>query len=76
MKKISPAYEVLQLGLEDGLIERSASGWYSYTDLDDHEWRGTEKKFTNWLNTNDDLRTELENVIADNTKRDLEEDSG
>jgi recombination protein RecA len=67
MKRIEPASEIIQLGLEDGLIERNASGWYSYTDLDDHEWKGTEKKFRNWLNTNDDLREEIEAVIVDNT---------
>lgn len=64
---IDPAYEILQLGLEDGLIERTASGWYSYTDLDDHEWRATEKKFTKYLRENDDLYRELRDVIEDNT---------
>jgi recombination protein RecA len=67
LKKISPAYEVIQLGLEDGLIDRTSNGWYHYTDLEDHEWKGTEKKFTHWLNTNDDLRGELEAAIIDQT---------
>lgn len=74
LKKISPGYEIVQLGLEDGLVERSASGWYSYTDLDEHEWRGTEKKFVNWLNTNDDLRAELEAAISDQTQNQEEEE--
>ena len=67
MKKIDPASEIIQLGLEDGLITRSASGWYSYVDLDDKEWKGTEKKFYKLLNTNDELREEIEAVIRDNT---------
>lgn len=64
---IDPAYEILQLGLEDGLIDRTASGWYSYTDLDDHEWKGHEKKFTNWLRTEKELQQELVSVIVANT---------
>lgn len=70
MKRIDPASEIVQLGLEDGLIVRSASGWYSYTDLDDKEWRGTEKKFYKMLNdsNNIELRRELEIAIADKTQ--------
>jgi recombination protein RecA len=68
MKMIDPAYEILQLGLEDELISRSANGWYSYVDLDDHEWKGTEKKFTNWLRNEEDLALELVGVIQDNTR--------
>jgi recombination protein RecA len=67
MKKIDPAYEIIQLGLEDGLIQRSSNGWYSYVDLEDYEWKGTEKKFTKWLNENEDLFLELESVIRENT---------
>jgi recombination protein RecA len=67
MKRIDPAYEILQLGLEDGLIERSASGQYSYVDLDDHEWKGTEKRFTANINSNPELRMELEAAIIDVT---------
>ena len=74
LKKISPAWEVIQLGLEDGLIERSANGWYSYTDIEDHEWKGPVKKFTGWLNKNDDLRAELEAVIRDNTENEEDEE--
>jgi recombination protein RecA len=64
---IDPAYEIIQLGLEDGLIDRSATGVYSYTDIDDYEWKGTEKKFVGMLYKNPDLREELESVIIDNT---------
>jgi recombination protein RecA len=64
---IDPAYEIVQLGLEDGLITRSASGRYSYVDLDDKEWQGTERSFTRWLRENEDLQQELVSVIQDNT---------
>lgn len=74
MKKISPAYEILQLGLEDGLIERNSNGRYTYVDLDDKEWKGTEKQFTGWLLSHDDLREELETLIRDNTANQDEED--
>ena len=68
MARIDPASEIIQLGLEDGLITRSASGWYSYTDLDDKEWKGTEKKFYKLLNGNEELRDEISAVIVDNTQ--------
>ena len=74
MKKIDPAYEILQLGLEDELIERSASGRYSYTDIDGHEWKGTEKQFTGYLRAEDELRTELESAIRDVTINQDEEE--
>lgn len=64
LKKISPAYEIIQLGLEDGLIERNSNGRYIYEDLDGKEWKGTEKQFTGWLMRHDDLRTELETAIV------------
>jgi len=67
LKDIDPAYEIIQLGLEDELIERAANGWYSYTDLDDREWKGSERKFTAYLRENETLREELEDVIRANT---------
>lgn len=70
LKMIDPAYEILQLGLEDELIERSSTGRYTYTDLDDKEWKGTEKQFTNWLHNNDDLANELITAIQDSTRQD------
>jgi recombination protein RecA len=70
LKMIDPAYEILQLGLEDELIERSSTGRYSYVDLDDKEWKGTEKQFTNWLRTKEELAQELITAIQDNTRND------
>jgi recombination protein RecA len=67
MARIDPASEIVQLGLEDGLIERSANGWYTYVDLNEHEWKGTEKKFYKMLNSEDDLRDELVWAIQDNS---------
>lgn len=74
MKRIDPAYEILQLGLEDEIIERSSTGRYSYIDLEDKSWQGTEKQFTGWLHANEDLRIELESAIRDNTQSEDEEE--
>ena len=68
LRTIDIAYEIVQLGLEDELIERTGSGHYSYVDLDDHEWKGTEKKFTAYLRENPELAQELVTVIEDNTR--------
>lgn len=76
MKRIDPASEIVQLGLEDGLIERSSNGWYSYTDLDGNVWKGTEKRFYKMLNSEDALREELVWAIQDQSASggDVEED--
>lgn len=78
LQVIDPAYEIIQLGLEDGLIDRTASGWYTYTDLDDREWKATEKKFAKYLREDHDLYRELRDVIQDNTRSQgaVEEDNG
>ena len=82
MKRIDPGYEILQLGLEDGLIERSGSGRYSYVDVDDREWKGTEKVFVKYLNNDADLAAELTAAIVDVTDNpdepadEIEEDDG
>jgi recombination protein RecA len=69
LKTIDPAWEVISLGLEDGLIERTVGGSYSYTDLDDQEWSGTEKKFRKYLRDNPQLYSELEVAIKDESSR-------
>lgn len=65
MKRIDPASEIVQLGLEDGLIERSANGRYAYVDLDGKEWKGTERQFYKLINSEDALRDELVWAIQD-----------
>ncbi len=74
---IDIASEIIQLGLEDGLISRSSNGRFSYVDLDDHEWKGTEKQFSKYLRDEEELQQELVSVIQDNTIREgMGEDSG
>jgi recombination protein RecA len=67
LEMIDPAYEIIQLGLEDGLIERTSTGIYSYVDLDDREWKGSEKKFTKMLRDQEELQEELVTAIVSNT---------
>lgn len=67
MGRIDPAYEILQLGLEDELIERSASGRYTYEDVDGREWKGTEKQFIKQLHKHEELAEELIQAIEDVT---------
>src|SRR4029077_17499449 len=45
LKTIDPGWELISLGLEDGLVERNSTGIYSYEDLEGVVWKGTEKKF-------------------------------
>jgi recombination protein RecA len=66
--EIDLASEIIQLGLEDDLIERSGNSLF-YTDLDDYEWKGTETRFRNFIRANEELRNELTAVIKDNTVR-------
>jgi recombination protein RecA len=66
LQVIDPAYEIIQLGLEDGLIERTASGIFSYTDLDDRVWKGHEKKFAAYLRKYKGLYKEIRDVIEEN----------
>jgi hypothetical protein len=58
--------EIIELGLLDGLIERRANS-YVYTDLDDKEWKGTYKQFSNFLRKNEELAEELVANITDVT---------
>jgi recombination protein RecA len=67
MKTIDPASEILQLGLEDGLIERSGNV-FSYEDIDGKKWSGLRSKFANFIYENDELREELISAIEDATE--------
>lgn len=63
---IDEAYEIIQLGLGDGLIEYSGKH-YVYTDLDGNEYKGYEKKFAEIIRRNPEMREELVTAIRDNT---------
>lgn len=63
---IDIASEIIQLGLEDGLIEQTTRG-YSYVDLDDREWKGTRSQFEKYLRNEEELQHELTVAISDNT---------
>lgn len=77
LKRVDPAWEIIQLGLEDGLLDRSANGWYSYEDIEGNVWSGGEKKFRKFLYENDELREELEVAIRDATSSmNVEESDG
>lgn len=55
---IDPEYEIIHLGLEDGLITRSGNT-FRYEDSNDNVWAGMESWFRKQLRENDDLREEL-----------------
>jgi recombination protein RecA len=68
MKTIDPASEILQLGLEDGLIERSGNV-FAYTDIDSHLWSGTRNRFAKFIYESEELREELVTAIEDVTEQ-------
>lgn len=68
MKTVDIVSEILQLGLEDELIERSGNN-FSYTDIDGHTWTGMRSKFAKFIHENDDLRDELVSAIEDVTQQ-------
>jgi recombination protein RecA len=72
LRSIDPAYEIIQLGLEDEIIFRTATGQFSYEDIEGVMWKGTEKVFATKLRDNPVLMQELVDVIRDNT---LEQES-
>lgn len=66
--EISRASELIELGLLDGVITRSGNT-FSYTDLDDREWKGLQGKFTSYLENNEELADEIESAIQGETNR-------
>lgn len=64
--EISLFSEILQLGLNDKIINRSGNT-FSYVDLDNFEWKGTEKKFKQMVAENPQLREDLMGEIQDRT---------
>lgn len=63
---IDLASEIIQLGLEDGLISRTERK-ISYVDYDEFEWVGTEEKFRQMIKENPILHRELVECIEDMT---------
>jgi recombination protein RecA len=68
MKTIDPASEIIGLGLEDGLIERSGNV-FRYADIEGREWSGTRSRFAKFLYDNEELYDELRLVIEDVTEQ-------
>ena len=63
--------EIIQLGLVDGVIERSGN-FLVYVDLDDKEWKHSEKQMRKLINQEGDLQDELVSLIRDNTENQSE----
>lgn len=72
-RRIDPEYEILHLGLEDGLITRSGNT-FSYEDSDGKLWSGTESRFRAFLRDNEDLAEELSWAISENTRQQVSND--
>lgn len=64
--RIDQVSEIMQLGLEDGVIERHGNT-FSYDALDGETWSGTEAVFRKQLIENDDVVEELVDCISDMT---------
>ncbi len=64
--EIDLASEVIQLGLVDGLIERTGNT-FSFVDLEDKRWAGSESQFRSFLRKNEELRDEVVSAIQENT---------
>jgi len=58
--------EIIQLGLEDDVIQRSGNT-FSYEDLEGRMWSGAEKNFKKMIEDNDDLWDEIAGAVADMT---------
>lgn len=65
--RIDPEYEVIHLGLEDGLIRRTGNT-FRYEDSDGVVWEGQERWFRAAIRDNDELREELVWAITERTK--------
>ncbi len=64
--RIDPASEIIQLGLEDGIIETSGNS-YTYSDMEDRDWKGSLRQWRTILDDNPDLYDELCSIISDQT---------
>lgn len=68
---IDEASELIQLGLEDGLVEAKGSGptqtKYTYEDYDGEVWEGNMTKFKEYFREYPDLKQELVECIQEET---------
>lgn len=64
--EIDLASEIITLGLEDEIIERTGN-IFSYEDVDSVEWKGTERRFATLIRENAELQEELIGAIQDQT---------
>lgn len=69
LKTIDPTWELISLGLEDGLIERNSTGRYSYEDVAGEVWQGTERKFREILRDNVEIFDEIALAVWDESQR-------
>jgi len=58
--------EIINLGLEDGIITRKGNT-YSFIDSDDYEWSGMDKEFKALIRENEAVQGELVEAITDMT---------
>jgi recombination protein RecA len=65
---IDEASELVQLGLEDGIITSEGRS-LAFEDLDGKMWRYPERQFHDHIRKNDDLRAEILGEVQDNTQR-------
>lgn len=64
--KIDLPSEIIQLGLEDGIIVRSGNT-FRYEDISGIEWKGSEAQFRKMITSDPDLQAEIVSCIEDNT---------
>lgn len=68
MAEVDIASEIIHLGLEDRLIERSGNS-FDYVDIDNQHWSGTRAKFAKYIYENEQLQNELVSAIEDVTQQ-------
>lgn len=64
--EIDEISEIVQLGLEDGIITRNKNS-FTYVDYDENEWSGTLARFRQLISEDTDLREEIVQSIEDRT---------
>lgn len=64
--EIDLASEIIQLGMEDGIIDHVGNN-YIYSSLEDGDFKGTLKQWRKILKENADLKDEIVSIITDQT---------